>query len=83
MKVTTVQVLYSRTFNLGSYNSAKFECGLAAEIEEGEDGAAVAALLYDVAKATVRAQAMPVLQKRQAEVDAIKSSVPGMEANDD
>lgn len=76
MKVTTVQVLYSRTFNLGNFNSAKFECGLAAEIEEGESEARVAELLYDVAKATVKTQAMPVLQKRQDEIDAIKASVP-------
>ena len=76
MRVTTINVAYSRTFNLGDYNSAKFECALSAEMEEDEDEAAALAALWEVAKATVKAQALPVVRKRNDEVEAIRASVP-------
>jgi hypothetical protein len=36
MKIKTVSVNYSLTYNLGNYNSIKVEAGAEAELEKGE-----------------------------------------------
>lgn len=83
MRITTINVTYARTFNLGDYNSARFECALSAELElaenaeEGdEDERAALEQLWQLAKDSVKAQALPVLRKREDEVAAIRSSLP-------
>lgn len=83
MRITTINVTYARTFNLGDYNSARFEVALSAELElaenaeEGdEDERAALEQLWQLAKDAVKAQALPVLRKREDEVAAIRSSLP-------
>lgn len=80
MKVTTVSITYARTFNLGDYNSARFEVALSAELEyDGEhsdDVQEAQAELWALAKDSIKAQAMPVLKKREDEVAAIRASLP-------
>jgi hypothetical protein len=78
MRVTTIQVTYARTFNLGDYNSARFEVAVAADLDDDEDPAVVQAELWQTAKASLKAQALPVLRKRAEDVAAIKASVPGL-----
>lgn len=84
MRIVSVNVTYARTFNLGDYNSARFEVALAAELEyddidglpDPEDEQEALAKLWQLAKETVKAQALPVLRKREDEVAAIRSSLP-------
>lgn len=76
MQLRTISVTYARTFNLGDYNSARFEVAVAAELDPGDEPAAVEAELWRLAKESVKAQAMPVLKKRQDEISAIRGSLP-------
>lgn len=76
MQIQTVSVTYARTFNLGDYNSARFEVSVAAELGADDDPATCEAELWRLAKESVKAQAMPVLKKRQDEIQAIRGSLP-------
>lgn len=67
MQIKTITVAYSRTFNLGNYNSARFEVTLGAEIEEGDDPVEAEAQLWAQAKESLKAQAMPVVRPRDEE----------------
>lgn len=83
MQIKTLSVTYARTFNLGDYNSARFEVAVAAEFEPGDELAAVEAELWRVAKESLKAQALPVIRKRQEEIGAIRASLPeGLVAGD-
>jgi hypothetical protein len=53
MKITKVTVKYGRTFSLPGYSNVKPEIGYEAEIEPGEDVAAVKAELLQMAQAKV------------------------------
>ena len=81
MRVRTIQVGYARTFNLGDYNSAKFECSLAAELDDDEDPEQELEELWKTAKATVKAQALPVVKRRNDDVEKIRASVPELAGN--
>lgn len=76
MNVTTISVTYARTFNLGDYNSMRLEAAVSAELEVGDDPEQAQAALWAIAKDSVKAQAMPVLKKRDDEIAAIRSSLP-------
>jgi hypothetical protein len=65
--IKTITVTYSRTFNLGNYNSARFEVTLGAELEEGDDPAEAEAQLWAQAKEGIKAQALPVVRPRDEE----------------
>lgn len=85
MQVTTVKISYRRVFNLGNYESLALECTLEGSLEEADteelDGLsgteACANELFAQAKTIVKAQAMPVIKKRDDDLAAIKQSVPG------
>jgi outer membrane protein OmpA-like peptidoglycan-associated protein len=86
MKITTVTVSYQRIFNLGNFESLRLECTLEASLEDGDqsqiiDGDTtvneITNELFAEAKAVVKAQAMPVIRKRDEDLQAIKQSVPG------
>jgi len=62
MQVTTVSVGYRRKFNLGNFESLDLEVNLYAKVDLDEDPEAVAELLWQQAKASVKAQANPVLK---------------------
>ena len=79
MRITTVSVGYARTFNLGDYNSAKFEVAFSAELEEGEDATEAHAQLWALARDAMKAQSLPVVAKRNAEVEKIRASVPELQ----
>jgi hypothetical protein len=79
MRVLTVSVGYARTFNLGDYNSAKFEVAFSAEVDEGEDATEAHAALWAMARDAMRAQSLPVVAKRNAEVEKIRASVPELQ----
>ena len=76
MKVTTISVTYARTFNLGDYNSMRLETAVSADLDESDDPAQAQAALWAIAKDSVKAQAMPVLRKREDEIAAIRASLP-------
>lgn len=67
MQLKTITVTYSRTFNLGNYNSARFEVTLGAELEESDDPAEAEAQLWAQAKEGLKTQAMPVVRPRDEE----------------
>ncbi len=62
MHITTVSVEYRRKFNLGNYESLELGVSLYAKVDADEDSEAVAELLWQQAKASVKAQANPVLK---------------------
>ena len=62
MQPTTVGVTYTRKFNLGNYESLELSINLYAKADPDEDLEAVAELLWQQAKASVKAQADPVLK---------------------
>lgn len=61
MHITTVSVEYRRKFNLGNFESLDLGVSLYAKVDPDEDAEAVAELLWQQAKASVKAQAVPVL----------------------
>lgn len=62
MQPTTVGVTYIRKFNLGNYESLELAINLYAKVDPDEDAESVAELLWQQAKASVKAQANPVLK---------------------
>lgn len=61
MQHTTVGITYTQKFNLGNYESLELGINLYAKVDPDEDLEAVAELLWQQAKASVKAQAVPVL----------------------
>lgn len=63
MQINTVGVEYRRKFNLGSYESMELSISLYAKVDADEDPDSVAEFLWHQAKASVKAQAAPVLKR--------------------
>ncbi len=62
MQHTTVGITYTQKFNLGNYESLELGINLYAKVDADEDSEAVAELLWQQAKASVKAQANSVLK---------------------
>ncbi len=62
MQITTVSVGYKRKFNLSNFESLDLEVNLYAKVDPDEDADAVTDFLWQQAKASVKAQAAPVLK---------------------
>ena len=62
MHITTVSVEYRRKFNTGNYESLDLGVTLYAKVDPDEDSEALLLLLWQQAKASVKAQADPVLK---------------------
>ncbi len=62
MQITTVSVGYRRKFNLSNFESLDLEVNLYAKVDQDEDADAVTDFLWQQAKASVKAQAAPVLK---------------------
>lgn len=62
MQITTVSVGYRRKFNLSNFESLDLEVNLYAKVDPDEDADAVTDFLWQQAKASVKAQAAPVLK---------------------
>lgn len=76
MRIVSITVSYQRVFNLGNYESLRLEETIAAELDEDEDPDAARLELWEQVKASVKAQALPVLRKREEQVQAIAASLP-------
>ena len=66
MRVRAISVTYGRKFNLDDYESLHVEETVWADLDEGDDAAVCEADLWGIAKAAIKAQAMPVLTVRNA-----------------
>ena len=76
MRITSIGVTYIRKFDLGDWNSARIECNLWASLDDGDDEAVVAEGLWTMAKANVKAQALPLVQRGSADVEEIFLGLP-------
>ena len=78
MKIKTVSVHYERKINLGDYNSATVGINLWADVdaEENEHLDEIMDGLWTMAKENVKAQALPLVRKQNAEVKEIFMGLP-------
>jgi len=60
--VKTVSVTYGRKLNLGDYNSAQVDCTIWADVSDDQDLDAAMTALWEMAKANVKAQALPLVK---------------------
>jgi hypothetical protein len=63
MKVKTVSVHYGRKVNLGDFNSADVQCTVWADVAEDDDLNLCQSALWEMAKANVKAQILPLAGK--------------------
>ena len=66
MRVTTVTVQYGRTVNLDNYESARLDCHLTAEVEDGENAEDVLDATWEIVKRSLKVRAMPLIEARNA-----------------
>lgn len=75
-EIKTISVTYGRKFNLGDYNSAHIEISMWADLEAGDDPDEVTEALYTDAKRHVKAQALPIVANRRAQVEKTFLGLP-------
>ena len=66
MKIATVRVGLSRTFNLGDFNSVKIEVALEADMEEGDLSSQAAKTLFTTARDEIREEYLIQTRKKAA-----------------
>ena len=66
MRVTSVQIEYGRTINLGDYNNIRVVCMLGADLDDGETAEDALEQLWEQARESVRAQVARVVKRRPA-----------------
>ena len=71
MKITSGRVVYARTFRTADYESIRVEAEIAYDLDPDDDPAVAQAEAFEVAKAEVRAQTMPVLAFRHKKLQAL------------
>jgi len=76
VKLKTVSVTYGRKINLGDYNSATIDVTLWADLDEGEDEADAMTALWEMAKNNVKAQSLPLMIKKEVDVQHIFMGLP-------
>jgi hypothetical protein len=69
-------VTYGRKLNLGDFNSATIDCTIWADVKEEEDLNAAMTALWTMAKENVKAQALPLKGKQEAQVKEIFLGLP-------
>lgn len=74
--IKTVSITYGRKWNLGNYESATTDITIWADVEEDEDLNEVMPRLWDMAKANVKAQALPLVEKNKVQVEQIMMGLP-------
>jgi hypothetical protein len=74
--VKTVSVTYERKHNLGDYSSANIGCTLWADVSDDQDLDAAMAALWNMAKANVKAQLLPLTSRTQAHVEQVFMGLP-------
>jgi hypothetical protein len=78
--VKTVSVNYERKVNLGDYNSATVGCTIWADVRDGEDLHEAMTALWEMAKANVKEQVLPLVPKQSAQVRHLFLGLPQTEA---
>ena len=76
MKLTTISATYGRKLNLGDYNSAHIEMALWADLEEGDDPAAAATALRQMARHQVMAEMARIKPELAAKIEGIFMGLP-------
>jgi hypothetical protein len=76
MKLTTISATYGRKINLGDYNSAHVEMTLWADLEEGDDPAASAEALRQMARNNVMQEMARVKPELTAKVQDLFMGLP-------
>lgn len=76
MQVTTISATYERKHNLGDYNSANIGMTLLAQLEPGEDEAACATALRDMARAHVMTELSRIDRRLEAKVQELFMGLP-------
>ena len=76
MKLTAISATYGRKMNLGDYNSAHAELTLWADLEEGDDPAASAEALRQMARNNVMAELARVKPELAAKVENLFMGLP-------
>lgn len=76
MKLKTIAATYGRKMNLGDYNSVHSEITLWADLEEGDDEAAAANALRQMARNHVMVELARVQPALQAKVQDIYMGLP-------
>lgn len=76
MKTDKISVTYERKWNMGDFSSATVGITLWADLEEGDNPQACTEKLFKDAKAAVRAQSMPLIQKTTAKVQEVMAGLP-------
>lgn len=74
--VKTVSVTYERKHNLGDYSSANIGCTLWADVSDDQDLDTAMRGLWDMAKANVKAQLLPLTSKTAAQVEQVFMGLP-------
>jgi len=75
-QIKTISVMYERKQNLGDFSSANIGCTIWADVDSDEPLDEVMRALWDMAKANVKAQLMPLVAKQRAEVEHIFLGLP-------
>jgi hypothetical protein len=76
MKRTTITVTYGRKISLGDFNMAHLETTLSAELEDGDDPEVCTEQLWNEAKLSVKAQAIPLFKQRHDQLREIYDGLP-------
>lgn len=76
MIIEGISVRYKRKFDLGQYNSLELDEMIHVKLEDGESFEDVQAKVWQMAKASVQAQALPVLRPRQDQIQQAFDSLP-------
>ena len=74
--VKTVSVTYDRKHNLGDYSSANIGCTIWADVSDDQNLDTAMHALWDMAKANVKAQLLPLTSKTTAQVEQVFMGLP-------
>jgi len=76
MNITSVQVTYGRKHNLGDFCSAHIEVSIWADVTDDDDLDATMRELWDMSKANVKAQLLPLTANHQAKAEEAFLGLP-------
>jgi len=76
MQITTISVTYGRKHNLGDFCSAHVEMSIWADVTEEDDLDATMRQLWEMSKANVKAQLVPLASNREAKVEELFLGLP-------
>ena len=76
MQITKMAIRYSRTVNLGNYESCQVACEFEAELDPGDDAQVAKAELVEQVKGSVREQLQPLAKLRLEQVKEVAAGLP-------